>query len=100
MGPLIGPCVATTTNRHTYQICARHLGIREALWADQNMVLLFIHAHLPQKHQSQSSASIIARELKHRKWNSLLEKHLYQEGKNKQEKHIFYNYLESRQAIL
>lgn len=58
MGPLIVPCVATTTNRHTYQICACHLGIRQALWADQNVVLLFIHTHLPQKYQSQFSDSI------------------------------------------
>lgn len=51
VGPLIVPCVATTTNRQTYQICACHLGIRQTLWADQNMVLLLIHTHLLQEKQ-------------------------------------------------
>lgn len=39
-------CFYDNKQSRTYQICPCHLGVRQTLWADQNMVLLFINTHL------------------------------------------------------
>lgn len=96
----LSTCCYNNKWSRTYQICPGHLGIRQTLWADQNMVLLFINTHLWQKQQSLSpvlSSGLVSDSNTYATIISL--KSIMPNLRNVETK-LFYNYLESRQAIL